>query len=64
MFKKLTTFLKESKTEMVENVTWSTYSELQESSVLVLVASLIFALLIGVMDFVFRTGLDAYYASF
>lgn len=64
MFEKLKTFLKESKTEMVENVTWSTYSELQESSVLVLVASLIFALLIGLMDFVFRSGLDKYYESF
>ncbi len=64
MFKKLVAFLKESKTEMTEHVTWSTYAELQESSILVLVASLIFALLIGLMDFVFKTGLDAYYDSF
>ncbi len=64
MFQKLKTFILDSKTEMLENVTWSTYAELQESSILVLVASLIFALLIGLMDFVFKTGLDAYYSSF
>jgi preprotein translocase subunit SecE len=45
-------------------VTWSKYSELQSSAVLVLVASTIFALLIGAIDWVFKTGLQAFYTGF
>jgi preprotein translocase subunit SecE len=62
--KKIIDFLKESKTEMLEHVTWTKYSELQSHSILVLIASLIFALLIGLIDFVFEKGLDAFYQSF
>lgn len=58
---KLVNFLKESYDEMVHKVTWSKYSELQNSSVLVLVASLIFALFIGLIDLGFENALDWYY---
>ncbi len=64
MLKKFIDFCKDSYTEMTQHVTWSSYSELQESSILVLVASLIFAIVIGLMDFAFRTVLDAFYGSF
>jgi preprotein translocase subunit SecE len=57
-------FLKESKDEMVEHVTWTKYKELQSHTVLVLVASLIFALLIFVVDFIFDNGLNYFYNSF
>ncbi len=50
--------------EVTEHITWPKFSELQSSSWLVLVASLIFALLVGAIDFVFKTGLDYYYSSF
>ena len=36
---------------MKNKVTWPTYKELQESSILVLIASMIFALLIGAMGY-------------
>lgn len=36
---------------MVHKVTWPKYADLQNSAILVLVASLIFALLIGVIDY-------------
>ncbi|MCS6968084.1 MAG: preprotein translocase subunit SecE [Cytophagales bacterium] len=62
--KKLIDFLRESKTEMTEHVTWTKYSDLQNHSVLVLIASLIFALVIGLIDFVFDKGLDVFYKSF
>jgi preprotein translocase subunit SecE len=56
--------IKASWIEVTENVTWPKFSDLQASSTLVLVASLIFALLVGLMDFVFKTGLDFFYRSF
>ncbi len=62
--KKIIDFIKESRTEMVENVTWSKYAELQQSSILVLLGTLVFALLIGAMDFVFDEALQAFYKSF
>jgi preprotein translocase subunit SecE len=61
---KSTSLIKESWTEVTENVTWPKFSDLQSSSVLVLVASLIFALLVGAVDLVFKTGLDLFYTSF
>lgn len=61
---KSTSLIKESWTEVTQNVTWPKFSDLQSSSVLVLVASLIFALLVGAVDLVFKTGLDLFYTSF
>ena len=43
-------FLKESYIEMTQKVTWPTWLELQNSAVLVLVASTIISLLILAMD--------------
>ncbi|MGB0523244.1 MAG: preprotein translocase subunit SecE [Flammeovirgaceae bacterium] len=64
MFNKLISLIKESYNEMVHHVTWSPFKELQQSSILVLIASLIFALVIWVMDISFREGLDAFYQTF
>ena len=61
---KSTSLIKESWTEVTENVTWPAFSDLQSSSGLVLVASLIFALLVGAVDLVFKSGLDLFYTSF
>ncbi|MEO9804434.1 MAG: preprotein translocase subunit SecE [Reichenbachiella sp.] len=58
---KLIDFFKESYDEMVHKVTWSKYSELQSSSILVLVASLIFAIFIGIIDFGFDNLLKWFY---
>jgi preprotein translocase subunit SecE len=43
---------------MVHNVTWPTWKELQSNTIIVVVASVIFALLIFVMDFVFGISGD------
>lgn len=64
MMKKIIDFIKESRIEMLENVTWSKYADLQQNSILVLIGTLIFALVIGAMDFVFDKGLLAFYKSF
>lgn len=62
--KKVIDFITESIDEMKSKVSWPKYSELQSSSLLVLVASLIFALLIGLIDFLFKNGVGAIYGNF
>ena len=47
---KVVDFIKDSYTEITEKVTWPTWSQLQNHAVVVLVASVIIALLIFVMD--------------
>jgi preprotein translocase subunit SecE len=46
-------YIEESFSELVHKVTWPTWQQLQSSSIVVLVASLIFALIIFAMDYVF-----------
>ncbi len=48
---KISTYFKESYQELVENVTWPTWTQLQQSTVIVLVATIIVTALIFVMDF-------------
>ena len=47
---KVSEYIKESYVELTQKVTWPTWRELQNSSVLVLIAALIIAMLILVMD--------------
>ena len=61
---KIGNYFAESWDEIKNKVTWSSYSELQGSAILVLVASTIFALVIGAMDWVFKTGLGWFYKEF
>jgi preprotein translocase subunit SecE len=50
---KVRTYIEETVNELTNKVTWPTWQELQSSSIVVLIASVIIALLIFVMDFVF-----------
>jgi preprotein translocase subunit SecE len=61
--KKLTQFVKDSYEEMKTNVSWPSRVELQNSAMLVLIASLLFAIVIGLVDLAFKNGLTAYYNS-
>jgi preprotein translocase subunit SecE len=61
---KVLDFVKASYEEMMEKVTWPKYSSLQRSSFLVLIASLIFALVIGVIDLGFQNAMDWFYNAF
>ena len=47
---KLINYIKESFDEVVNKVSWPSYSELQKSTVLVLVASVVFALVVALVD--------------
>jgi preprotein translocase subunit SecE len=48
---KITTYFKESYRELLEKVTWPTWSQLQQSTVIVLVATVIITAMVWVMDF-------------
>lgn len=48
---KITTYFKESYKELVEKVTWPTWAQLQQSTMIVLVATLVITAMIWVMDF-------------
>ncbi len=60
--KKIISFVKDSYNEMLHNVTWTKWKDLQKTAVLVLIAATIFALVIGLIDFIFRTILDSIYS--
>ena len=51
---KLTAYLKESYKELKEKTSWPTRKELTNSAVVVLIASVIIALIVWVMDFGFE----------
>jgi len=58
---KITLYVKESYNELMHKVTWPTWANLQSSTVLVLVASVIIALVIFAMDAVSKQALDLIY---
>ena len=61
---KLSNFFNNTVEEMRYKVTWPTFPELQKSSILVLVGSLVFALVVGAMDFVYDSSLEWFYNQF
>jgi preprotein translocase subunit SecE len=60
----LTSYIKESYDEWMHKVSWPTWSELQNSAIVVSVASLIIALVVYLMDISFSTVLDKFYTMF
>ena len=54
-------YFQESYTELIHKVTWPTWSELQNSAVLVMVATLILALVVAAMDFTFSRIMEFIY---
>jgi preprotein translocase subunit SecE len=54
-------YLKEAYNELVHKVTWPTVKELQNSALVVMVASLIFALIVFSMDTFFQKILEGIY---
>ncbi len=61
MFEKIKKYCKDSYVELVHKTTWPTRSELMNSAVVVLTASLCIALVVFVMDFIFQRGMEGIY---
>ncbi|MDO8999004.1 MAG: preprotein translocase subunit SecE [Bacteroidota bacterium] len=51
---KIGVYISETKNELVNKVSWPTWPELQSSAVVVLISSIIIALIVFGMDFVFE----------
>ena len=61
---KIVAYIKYSFDELLHKVTWPTWEELQNSAVVVAIASLIIALIIFVMDQVFSKLMSLFYDFF
>ena len=61
---KIASYIKDSFDELLNKVSWPTWEELQNSSVVVAVASLIIALIIFLMDSVFSRLMELFYDFF
>jgi preprotein translocase subunit SecE len=61
---KVKNYILESIDEIRNKVTWPKFSELQSSAILVLVASFIFAVIIGFIDLGFKNVLTWFYKEF
>ena len=63
MFKKIVNYCKECYQELAHKTTWPTPSELTHSAVVVLSASLVIALVVFAMDWVFQNIMTLVYPS-
>ena len=61
---KVTTYFKESYRELLEKVSWPNWNQLQQSTLVVLAATLLITAIIWVMDLVAQSGLKLIYSFF
>jgi preprotein translocase subunit SecE len=61
---KISTFLRESYRELLDKVSWPSWSELQQSTVIVLAATLVITLLVWLMDVIASSALHLIYSFF
>ncbi len=61
---KIKSYFAESYKELTQKVTWPTWSELQNSAIVVMVASLIIAIVIYIMDVAFSKLMTLIYSLF
>ena len=58
------TYIKESYDELMNKVSWPSWSELQSSSIVVAIATVIIALIIYIMDKTFSSVMNLFYSFF
>ncbi|MCW3109685.1 MAG: secE [Segetibacter sp.] len=61
---KITTYFKESYQELLQKVTWPSWTQLQQSTVIVLVATIIITAMVSIMDFSSNQVLRLVYSLF
>jgi len=61
---KISNYFSESYKELTEKVTWPNWTQLQQSTMIVLVATLVITAIIGLMDFVAGGALRFVYDIF
>ena len=60
---RIVNYVKESYKELVEKVSWPKFPELQSSTIVVMIASLLFAIVVLVMDMSFENIMKFIYAQ-
>jgi len=60
---KITAYFKDVQNELVNKTSWPTWSELTNSAIVVMVASVIIAGVIFAMDYTFDNGLEKVYEA-
>ena len=58
---KVSTYFRESYKELTEKVTWPNWTQLQQSTMIVIAATLVITAIVGAMDFVAAGGLSFIY---
>jgi len=58
---KVANYFRDSYKELLEKVTWPTWTQLQQSTVIVLVATVIITAVVWAMDLVAQSGLNFIY---
>jgi preprotein translocase subunit SecE len=61
---KFSAYLRDSYKELVEKVSWPTWEQLQQSTMIVLGATLFITAIVALMDFVANTSLKFIYSLF
>ena len=61
---KVTNYVRDSYKELTEKVTWPNWDQLQQSTMIVLVATLLITAMVWVMDFISAGGLNFIYKLF
>lgn len=61
---KLQAYIEDSYDELINKVSWPSWSELQNSAIVVSIASLIIAFVVYLMDISFQTLLQQFYTLF
>jgi preprotein translocase subunit SecE len=61
---KFTAYLKDSYKELVHKVTWPNWDQLQQSTMIVLGATLFITFIVGIMDFVGHNAMKFIYSLF
>lgn len=61
---KISAYIRDSYKEMGEKVTWPNWEQLQQSTMIVLVATLFITFIVGVMDFAIKGTLKFIYSLF
>ncbi|WP_300798862.1 preprotein translocase subunit SecE [uncultured Alistipes sp.] len=56
-------YFKESYNELVNKVTWPTFPQLQSSTIVVMIATVIFAVIVLIMDLSFENLMAAIYRT-
>ncbi len=63
-FGRINNYVKESYAELVQKVSWPSWNELQASSITVMIASVVIAIIVLVMDLIFKYGMNFIYSIF